>query len=163
MSKIKKVVKKNYPAEILNRLDKIVNLLSPAKEAPMVGEKSNAGVFIDCGDGTIKETKTGLMWQKEGSSDEMNHSKAKEYCKNSDVAGYKDWRLPTVEELISIVDYKKYDPAINGIFKCKSSWYWTETIFADGSDDAWIVDFYNGCVDWDDRGSDYCVRPVRQY
>ena len=162
----KKVSKKvNYPVEILKRLDIIVKLLSP--EIAGVGEKSDER-FIDNGDGTISDTRVlpngkRLMWQKEGSSETMVHSSAEKYCKDSNVGGYKDWRLPTVEELFSLVDYTKKDPAINELFKCNSNWYWTSTIYAGGSGSAWVVGFNGGYVYWSSRDDGLYVRAVRQY
>ncbi len=167
MVKNQKTKKVNYQAEILKGVNKIVELLSSQKtnivavKTPEV--KLGDGRFIDCGDGTIKDTKTGLMWQKEGSQESMSQKEAEKYCQKSDVGGHKDWRLPTVEELTSIVDYKKYNPAINDVFKCKSDWYWTATDYAGSAGIAWIVGFFTGLVNWGDRGSGYYVRPVRQY
>ena len=163
----KPVEKVNYPAETLKRLDKIIALLSvksaSTAEIRMLGDR-----FVDNGDGTISDTRVlpngkRLMWQKEGSSETMVHSSAEKYCKVLNVGGHKDWQLPTVEELFSLVDYTKKDPAISKLFKCNSNWYWTSTIYAGGSDDAWVVDFYNGGVGWGGRVGYGYVRAVRQY
>lgn len=154
--------------EILSKkLDKIINLLSPnvakdkndsiAKEA-IVNER-----FVECTDGTIKDLKTGLMWQREGSKERMNWDDANKYCKSSEVGSYKDWRLPTKEELESILDLNKKDPAINPIFKCESAGYWSSTTYADYTDFAWFVYFFDGFVYIGNKGNYYFVRPVRQY
>jgi len=119
--------------------------------------------FTDNGDGTISDKKTGLMWQKEGSSDSMNHSDAEKYCKDSEIGDHSDWRLPTVEELLTLIDYKKNDPAIDPVFKAKSAYYWTSTPYAGGSGYAWVVGFFNGYTNWYLRDGDDDVRPVRQY
>ncbi len=119
--------------------------------------------FIDNGDGTISDKETGLMWAKAGSEKELNFEGAKNYCKNLKLAKHKDWRLPTIKELISIIDYEKYRPAIDPIFQCESSWYWSGTKFAVDSGCAWIVSFGNGSVGWGYRSYYGYVRPVRQY
>jgi hypothetical protein len=70
--------------------------------------------FVDNGDGTITDEATGLMWQKSGSSRTRTWVRAQTYVRglNKDVfAGYSDWRLPTIEELASLVEREK----INGI------------------------------------------------
>jgi hypothetical protein len=119
--------------------------------------------FIDTGDGMIKDTKTGLMWPKEGSKDYMNFADAEKYCKEFKLGDFKDWRLPTREELESILDLEKAYPAINPIFIEEGNYYWSSTPFAGHSDSAWIVNFSNGNVNWSSKYSSNCVRPVRQY
>ena len=149
--------------------DKIEVLLTEIRDAirgafPAVKPKtSEDGRFIDCGDGTIKDTLTGLMWDKDGSDNSMSQSRAEEYCKKSEVGGHKDWRLPTREELESILDLTKVYPAIDPIFNCKSAWYWTSTPYAGNSGSAWFVGFSTGSVLWNLRSYYFYVRPVRQY
>lgn len=129
-----------------------------AKKEPKVKSR-----FIDNGDGTISDSETGLMWQKEGSKEYLNFKDAEKYCKESNIADHKDWRLPTIKELISIVDYERRSPAIDPLFQCESSWYWSSTGYAGASGYAWFVYFGSGLVHWNGRGYKHCVRPVRQY
>ena len=126
--------------------------------------------FIDNKDGTITDSKTGLIWVKNPHTDlpeefksYMPWKQAIETCKVLNYAGHKDWRLPTIEELRELVDYTRRQPAINtSIFPdTKSSYYWTSTTYADFSDDAWIVSFYNGSTGVGDKTNEYYVRPVR--
>jgi len=138
--------------------DKPTNKSSLTKAPKKSGER-----FIDNGDGTILDMETSLMWPKEGSDKEMNFKDADKYCKDFNLAGHKDWRLPTIKELISIIDYEKYNPAIDPVFKCKSSWYWSGSVCTFGTDGAWIVGFNHGGVSWGCRSYSYFVRPVRQY
>ena len=42
------------------------------------GSKANPR-FVDNGDGTISDTKTRLMWQKEGSQERLNYAQAEEF------------------------------------------------------------------------------------
>jgi len=67
---------------------------------------SHSGDFVDNGDGTITDRATGLMWLKGGSSVTLEYGDAKAYLKRINrekFAGNSDWRLPTVEELASIL------------------------------------------------------------
>ena len=63
--------------------------------------------LVDNGNGTVTDRVTGLMWQKEGNSFEVSFSAASEYVKElnaSRFAGYTNWRLPTTEELCSLLE-----------------------------------------------------------
>ena len=94
-----------------------------------------------------------------------NSVNALEMSKNLNYAGYTDWKLPNVKELMSIVDYGLVSPSINATAfpNTQSNYYWSSTIYADGTGYAWVVDFGSGSVNNDFRGYGYYVRPVRQY
>jgi hypothetical protein len=130
--------------------------------------------FIDNKDGTITDKKTGLIWVKNPHTDlpeefkkYMSWKQAIEACEKLNFAEHKDWRLPTVEELRELVDYKRGakldEPAIDTtIFPdTKCGWYWTITEVAWDPSYAWIVDFGSGFVDNCYKGSNSYVRPVR--
>jgi len=59
-------------------------------------------------------------------------------------AGFSDWRLPTLEEAMSLMGLTKNEHGlhIHPIFDKKQEWIWT----ADkrGSSEAWFVFFYSG-------------------
>jgi hypothetical protein len=142
----------------------------------MVQKKAAVAVkarFIDNNDGTIKDTKSGLIWVKNPHTDlpdkfkgSMIWKDAIQACKDLKFAGKKDWRLPTVEELRELVDYtrgKGDEPAIDTKFfpDTKTSWYWTATPCAWDAGSAWCVYFGHGNVDWYGKDSVIYVRPVR--
>jgi len=115
--------------------------------------------FIDNNDGTITDIKTGLVWQKDTAPWTFTWEKAVKYCGEMGDG----WRLPTIEELISIVDYSRIDPAIDSVFfNAQSSYYWSSTANAGDPNYAWGVSFYFGYVDYYGKsGYDYYVRAVR--
>ena len=70
--------------------------------------------FIDNKDGTISDSKTGLMWVKNDSFLHSGHwinwSEAKAYIKGLNETGYAnyfDWKLPTTRELKTLYDAEK--------------------------------------------------------
>jgi Caspase domain/Protein of unknown function (DUF1566) len=65
--------------------------------------------FIDNGNGTVTDTKTGLMWAAKDNGKDINWPDAKVYCENYRGGGYKDWRMPTQDELAGL-----YDSAVTG-------------------------------------------------
>ena len=60
--------------------------------------------FSDNGDGTVTDASTGLMWQQANTSYGYTWAEALDYCEGLELAGYTDWRLPTIKELFSIAD-----------------------------------------------------------
>jgi hypothetical protein len=53
---------------------------------------------------TWTDPATGLMWAKTDNGSDVSWEQASDYCAKSELAGYKDWRLPTIEELQGIYD-----------------------------------------------------------
>ena len=66
--------------------------------------------FIDHGDGVVLDTKTGLMWGNKDNGNDTKWHDAKFYCENYHGGGYKDWRMPTLQELESLYDEHKIQP-----------------------------------------------------
>ena len=126
------------------------------------------GRFVDNGDGTVTDNCTGLTWQQEtadipGDDDNrVTWAEALRYCEDLEFAGHDDWRLPNVRELQSIVDYGRYNPAIDPVFSAESSWYWSSSSFVDFTRVAWRVSFNVGYVAHGDKLHDaHYVRAVR--
>jgi len=66
--------------------------------------------YTDNGDGTITDNNTGLMWQKDP-GDKMTFDEAVAGASSFDLAGYADWRLPTIKELYSLILFSGLDPS----------------------------------------------------
>lgn len=66
---------------------------------------------------TVTCSDTNLMWQDEISSSTYSRVKAIKYCEDLEFAGFTDWRLPNVNEAISIVDFSKTPDSENALFK----------------------------------------------
>ena len=119
------------------------------------------GRFVDNGDGTVTDNCTGLMWQKDtadtnGSGsieadtltgDPLHWCEALAYCEDLSFAGHHDWRLPNVQELQSIVDYGRFDPAIDPVFGSLADIYWSSSSIVGKPVYAWLVIFGGGSVD----------------
>ncbi len=95
----------------------------------------------------ILDTTTSLVWQDAPINKDalVTYKEAQNYCKFLNIEKYKDFRLPTMRELQTLVDYNNYDPAIlNGFKYVESTTYWTTTAFADDENEFWTVGFEKG-------------------
>lgn len=78
--------------------------------------------------------------------------------------GHTDWRLPTVDELASIVDYNSFLPAVsNNYFKdiVMPAGFWSSSPSAAGPSYAWIVIFDDGYLGTCVKSWNYYLRLVR--
>ena len=87
---------------------------------------------------------TGLMWAKESNRSDITWNEATDYCENLTLAGYSNWRLPTIDELTGI-----YDPTqeVNGRHVKGgielSGWIWSSSTDT-SSGKAWHFNFREG-------------------
>jgi hypothetical protein len=118
------------------------------------------------GNNVVVDHVTGLMWYQSGSDTFIEWNKAKQWLKDLNFrgyAGYNDWRLPTVDEAASLLEFSSKNKSlyIDNVFSRKQKQIWTGDKLA-GSESAWLVAFQLGTVRYlhiDDR----CyVRPVRR-
>ena len=109
------------------------------------GNNYGVNAFADNGNGTITDNATGLTWMQSDSGTGMNWESALAYCEGYSAAGSDDWRLPSVKELQSILDYSRSpdttnSPAIDPVFTSTAitvedgstdyPFYWSSTTHA---------------------------------
>jgi len=112
----------------------------------------------------VVDQATGLSWQQFGSLNYMKYSDAEKFIRDLNdnrFAGFNDWRLPTLEEAMSLVEREKKSGEfyIDPVFDRTQGWIWTADLASAGR--AWVVGFSDGyCSDIGiGLGSD--VRAVR--
>jgi hypothetical protein len=129
----------------------------------------------------VKDNITGLMWEgKPADGGYRDYRKtftnygdgrvgdASAYVAAVNAAGLcgaSDWRLPTADELQSIVDYGVALPGpttdTTWFPNTVGNWFWSSSPFVGGADYAWYVNFYNGYVYHYHRAYPGYVRLVR--
>ncbi|MBZ0108269.1 MAG: PEGA domain-containing protein, partial [Candidatus Scalindua rubra] len=117
------------------------------------------------GDGEVViDHTTELMWHQSGSSEYFNLRKANKWLKKTNknsYAGFNDWRLPTLEEASTLLEFgTKSGKFIHSVFDDKQWGTWT----GDKSDKGrgWIVTYVNGTISQVHVGTPATfVRPVR--
>lgn len=115
--------------------------------------------------GIVYDTKTKLTWQQGFSPSTLNWADAKTYCAGiGTTLGGTGWRLPTVKELLTLVDNTlATGPLIDltAFPNTPSTWFWTSTPTAVASTNAWLVAFANGSANAGPQANTIEVRCVR--
>jgi len=129
----------------------------------------------------IFDTKTGLTWARcalgtywdkkncQNVPERMDWDKAHDIIlelnnQQGGYIGFRDWRLPTLEELDTLVESKCYGPAINSaIFpKTPHIGFWSTTLDKYARQGAWLVYFHHGSHYMGNKKYEWAIRPVRK-
>ena len=112
----------------------------------------------------VYDHQTGLTWAAAplGGDEGLQHEAAMKACSELDLLGHNDWRAATIQELLSIVDYTRCDPAVDtSHFLGPYGWTWSSTIAAAPSGYAWNVYLGDGYSSRSRQGGHGRVRAVR--
>lgn len=138
--------------------------------------------FTDNSNGTVTDNLTGLIWLKNAdcangtrswttalsdvaslnSGGTMNSNN----CGDTSNGGshQTDWRLPNGRELLSLIDYGRYDPALpsgHPFLGTRSLSYWTSTTYVSSTFLVWVVNLREGQMSNTIKTSTLDVWPVR--
>ena len=118
------------------------------------------GGYIDHGNGTVSDPRTGLMWKRVGEG-KFTWAEAIRFNGQDKIVnfgGFSDWRLPQIDELKSLL-------LPNSPYICEDTFpnareaFWSSSPYDDN--DAWLVVFGSGNVYDYDRSYAFAVRLVR--
>lgn len=120
----------------------------------------NAASYDTSAPGVVTDTVSGLMWERTLSgqtaslgcqADKTGYVScplryAVKHCENNRLGGFSDWRLPTIVELISLVDMAVREPTIDSVAfpNTRLEAFWSSTRMGGRLDNAWVVAFYLG-------------------
>ncbi len=108
----------------------------------------------------IRDTQTGLVWRRDPEPGEYTFDEALERASQVAEETGQAWRVPTVGELLTLVDHSKKSPA--STFPDMPPYgFWSSSPYVGSTDGAWDVDFGDGYVYSYYRGSTGAVRLVR--
>ena len=97
----------------------------------------------------VLDLETGLVWERTPVNDPQDWSIAVARCATIEVGNRLGWRLPTVQELATLVDTTQLNPALpsgHPFINVQNAIYWTATTNASSTDSAQAVSFVNGTV-----------------
>ena len=129
-----------------------------------VTEESMATRFIDNGDGTVTDVETNLLWQKDTAPERTTWPEAHKYIDQLNAerfAGHDDWRLPTNEELLTLMLSKENFKRLylDPVFGWQRSFWSADNR---GHHVACYVDYYYGGVyRFQENYVNHSVRAVR--
>ncbi len=117
----------------------------------------------------VLDMETGLVWERSPDPGSRTWVAAKDFCYLKVLGGRGGWRLPTIEELASLIDQSHSRPALPGNHPFMniqsdtmlSSVYWSDTTRAALTSQGHAVYFFNGGVGWLAKTSPaytWCVR-----
>jgi tetratricopeptide (TPR) repeat protein len=120
--------------------------------------------FEDRGE-TVHDRATGLTWQKSGSDRRLAYEEAQAYVEEMNrqpLGGRTGWRLPTVDELASLLTEEENEHGlyIDPLFGAKERYYWCWTADRRSGGGAWDVGFHLGLVNFGSEDLHYYVRLV---
>ncbi|MBM3237576.1 DUF1566 domain-containing protein [Candidatus Poribacteria bacterium] len=124
----------------------------------------DSGIPGDMTDDIVLDKETGLVWEKAPSMNAMDWDSALFESYQYYLGGRKGWRLPTIEELASLVDPNGGPPTLpsgHPFINVQSVPYWSSTTGAGATTDAWCVNFANGDVEDRSKNANqyvWCVR-----
>ena len=109
----------------------LVTFLIPSLSFSEHGIKGNEiardDPFIAYDNGTVLDTKTGLMWAARDNGESINWQDAKRYCEDYRAGDYTDWRMPTQDELAGIYDKSKknrHGYRVKKLIEISDRWSW---------------------------------------
>lgn len=114
-------------------------------------------------DETVQDLLSGLIWQSAGTLFPVNWNNASSYVKtlnNKNFGGHDNWRLPTIDELLTLVSRTPHgeDLCIQPVFDQKQKWLWSCDRRSYTA--AWYVSMEMGFVSSNDFSSFYFAKGV---
>ena len=116
----------------------------------------------------VLDRETGLVWEKAPSTSISSWVNAQTNCIRLSLGGRKGWRLPSIQDLASLIDPTQFNLALPSghpfiTAPPQSSIYWSATTTARDTTNAYIVAFFNGFLDSTDKSNAglalaWCVR-----
>ncbi|MEO8341372.1 MAG: DUF1566 domain-containing protein [Nitrospirota bacterium] len=114
----------------------------------------------------VLDKKTGLVWEKSPDTTSVRWTVARRMCMEKSVGGQKGWRLPSLEELASLVDPSVSPPSLalssgHPFLAIRSAVYWSSTRPGEDPNGSWGVHFGLGggatFINWAHSVQFWCI------
>jgi len=110
----------------------------------------------------VKDTATGLVWMQTDNGT-ATWQAALAQCETSTHDGRSDWRLPSRNELLSLLDFSRSSPCLDPVFHqtFPHTYFWSSSPYVNDPTKAWTVDFAFGTSTMTTKTEARTVRCVR--
>jgi hypothetical protein len=112
----------------------------------------------------VRDTFHETIWQRSDDGVKRTWQEASSYCADMSLGGYTDWYLPTIEDLMTLVDYTVYNPSLSTeVLDGHIDYYWSSTPNVSSQDEVWVQSFMRGGTRcFNKETSTYYVRCMRK-
>ena len=129
------------------------------------GKRDPGARFVTSKDGKeVCDRTTGDIWERDLGRGEIDQVGAIEFCANLDKGHGKKYKLPSAQQLVSVLDYSQDNPALTpGVFSNpQSAAYWSDTLYSPDTSNGWAIELDNGDLKFLGSASNtafvWCVR-----
>ena len=132
------------PAALLEPRLKPLDKVKPTWSQKLPAKKRFVLVLDEA---AVLDRETGLVWEKRPSTPLRNWNDAINYCYSLNIGGRRGWRIPTIDELSSLVDPTQENPALpsgHPFVNVQPGYYWSSTEYAGDPDSAWYMSMIGG-------------------
>ena len=167
MKKSLQTVEKTDTALILKKSNMLLGITKKILSDKLVLKKTTDIVLNNK---VWQDPDTNLVWQVDVEDKRYkwdNIQQSADKLNRENYGGYSDWKVPTKDELKTILtqeEYKGYyikEPLLESIINSSSSHYWSSSTYEDYKSYAWNVYFYGGYMSHYGKDRNYYVRCVR--
>jgi hypothetical protein len=116
-------------------------------------------VLSNFNNAAVLDRETGLVWEQSPDTTPTDWYSASEACFNKNVGGRGGWKLPSIQELRSLIDPALSNPAlpVGHPFTVQPlflSFYWSATVYREpSSQTAWAMRLYSGVAQFSPKTS----------
>jgi hypothetical protein len=152
-AEVRALVARHVAHQVAQELEQLCSEEPQIRIAPAPADRfvklsaKGARIASDVSDwAAVCDLRTNLTWTRQVlDCGEVNHATAMEAAAAVRLFGATDWRAPTIEEQLSIIDYARAEPALDTTyFDGKHGWAWTSTPAKGLSGYAWGVALDDG-------------------
>jgi hypothetical protein len=108
---------------------------------------------------------TGLVWERRPELSVHSWDDCFEFCRNKEINGKRGWQMPTIKELLTLIDYSQFKPALpagHPFENVRAGFYWSATELMRAPQFAWNVLISGGAINAFFKEDEFFVWALRR-